>query len=41
MKAKKRILHPTDFSPAADAAFDYALEAAKREGVMLILDALL
>jgi nucleotide-binding universal stress UspA family protein len=37
MKATKRILHPTDFSPAADAAFDHALETAKREDAVLIL----
>jgi len=37
MKAKKRILHPTDFSPAAEPAFDYALQAARRDGAVLIL----
>jgi nucleotide-binding universal stress UspA family protein len=37
MKAKKRILYPTDFSPAADAAFDHALETAKRDDAKLIL----
>jgi nucleotide-binding universal stress UspA family protein len=38
MRAKKRILYPTDFSPAADAAFAYALETAKREdGVLIFL----
>ena len=37
MKAKKRILYPTDFSPAAEPAFDYALQAAKRDGAVLIL----
>ena len=37
MKAKKRILYPTDFSPAAEAAFDYALQAARRDGAVLTL----
>jgi len=37
MKAKKRILYPTDFSPAAAPAFEYALEAAKRDEAILIL----
>jgi len=37
MKAKKRILHPTDFSAAAEPAFAYALEAAKREDATLML----
>lgn len=37
MKATKRILHPTDFSPASEPAFEYALESAKRDGATLIL----
>jgi nucleotide-binding universal stress UspA family protein len=37
MKAKNRILYPTDFSPAAEPAFDYALQTAKRDGAVLIL----
>ena len=37
MKAKKRIVYPTDFSPAAEAAFEYALDAAKRDDAVLIL----
>ena len=37
MKAKKRILHPTDFSPAAEAAFEYAVKTAQREDGVLIL----
>jgi nucleotide-binding universal stress UspA family protein len=37
MKAKKRILYPTDFSPAAKPAFEYALEAAKRDGAIVIV----
>jgi nucleotide-binding universal stress UspA family protein len=37
MKAKKRILYPTDFSPAADAAFAYTLESARREDAVIIL----
>jgi nucleotide-binding universal stress UspA family protein len=37
MKGKKRILYPTDFSPAADAAFAYALESARREGAAMVL----
>jgi nucleotide-binding universal stress UspA family protein len=35
--AKKRILHPTDFSPAAEPAFEYALHAAKRDDATLVL----
>ena len=37
MKAAKRIVHPTDFSPSAEPAFAYALESAKRDGAELIL----
>ncbi|MBI3637252.1 MAG: universal stress protein [Candidatus Rokubacteria bacterium] len=41
MKAKKRIVHPTDFSAAAEPAFRYAIEYAQefteREGAELIL----
>ena len=33
----KRVLHPTDFSPAAEPAFRYALDVAKRHGAVLIL----
>jgi nucleotide-binding universal stress UspA family protein len=34
---RKRILHPTDFSPGAAAAFSRALEAARRERGELVL----
>jgi nucleotide-binding universal stress UspA family protein len=34
---RKRILHPTDFSPGAEAAFTRALEAARREHGELVL----
>lgn len=34
---RKHILHPTDFSPGAEAAFARALEAARREHGELIL----
>ena len=34
---RKHILHPTDFSPGAEAAFGRALEAARRERGELIL----
>jgi len=37
MKAKIRILYPTDFSPAAEPAFEYALETAKIDDAVLIL----
>lgn len=37
MKTKKRIVHPTDFSPAAESAFQYALKTAQREDGVLIL----
>jgi universal stress protein A len=37
MRATKQILYPTDFSAAAEPAFEYALEAAKRDGVLLTL----
>jgi nucleotide-binding universal stress UspA family protein len=37
VKATKRILHPTDFSPASEPAFEYALESARRDGATLIL----
>jgi nucleotide-binding universal stress UspA family protein len=33
----RRILHPTDFSPASEPAFAQALEIAGREGAELIL----
>lgn len=33
----KRILHPTDFSPASEPAFAYALESARRDAATLIL----
>jgi len=34
---RKHILHPTDFSPGAEAAFAHALETARREHGELIL----
>jgi len=37
MKAKERILYPTDFSPAAKPAFEYALETAQHDDAVLIL----
>ncbi len=33
----KCIVHPTDFSSAAEPAFQYAREAAQRDGAELIL----
>ena len=36
-KPRKRILVATDFSPAAEAAFMYALHSARREDAELIL----
>jgi universal stress protein A len=37
VKTAKRILCPTDFSPAAGPAFEYALESARRDGATLLL----
>jgi nucleotide-binding universal stress UspA family protein len=37
VKATKRILHPTDFSPASEPAFEYALESARRDGATLVV----
>ena len=37
MKAKNRILYPTDVSPAAEPAFEYALETAQIDEAVLIL----
>ena len=36
MAGRRRIIHPTDFSPGAAAALVRALETAKREGAELI-----
>ena len=33
----RRILHPTDFSSAADPAFEYALDVARRHSAVLIM----
>jgi len=33
----RRILHPTDFSSAADPAFEYALDVARRHSGVLIM----
>jgi nucleotide-binding universal stress UspA family protein len=33
----RRIIHPTDFSPAGEAAFAQALEIAGREGAELVI----
>ena len=37
MATKRCIIHPTDFSPAADPAFVKALEVAKNDGAELVL----
>jgi nucleotide-binding universal stress UspA family protein len=37
MATIKRIIHPTDFSDAAQPAFRYAVDAAKRDGAELVL----
>ena len=37
MKTPRRILHPTDFSPASAAAFARALDEARTSGAELIL----
>jgi nucleotide-binding universal stress UspA family protein len=37
MSEIKRMLVPTDFSPASDIAFNYALDLAKRQGASLHL----
>ena len=37
MTTPRRIIHPTDFSPAAMPAFRYALDEAKRDDADLVL----
>jgi nucleotide-binding universal stress UspA family protein len=37
MTTTRRIIHPTDFSEAAEPAFRYALDAAKRDDAELVL----
>jgi nucleotide-binding universal stress UspA family protein len=37
MATTRRIIHPTDFSDAAQPAFQYALEAARRDDAELVL----
>ena len=37
MPRSARIVHPTDFSPGAEAAFVKAIETARRDGAELIL----
>src|SRR4029079_10763757 len=37
MSRMKRLLVPTDFSPASDIAFNYALDLAAREGASIHL----
>jgi nucleotide-binding universal stress UspA family protein len=37
MTVCNRVVHSTDFSPAAEPAFAYALETAKRDGAELLL----